>query len=40
MDLAGHVSRQMPRHYSNIRMEAKREALEMVWRKGQETISR
>ena len=40
MDIAGHVSRQMLRHYSHIRMEAKREALEAVWRKGQEAISR
>ena len=40
MDIAGHVSRQMLRHYSHIRMEAKGEALEAVWRKRQETISR
>ena len=40
MDIAGHVSRQMLRHYSHIRMQAKREALEAVWRKGQEAMSR
>jgi integrase len=40
MDIAGHGSRQMLRHYSHIRMQAKREALEMVWRKEQEAISR
>jgi len=28
MDIAGHVSRQMLKHYSHIRMEAQREALE------------
>jgi len=33
MDIAGHVSRQMLRHYSHIRMKAKREALDAVWRK-------
>jgi integrase len=33
MDIAGDVSRQMLRHYSHIRMQAKREALEAVWRK-------
>jgi integrase len=32
MDIAGHVSRQMLKHYSHIRMEAKREALDTVWR--------
>ena len=32
MDIAGHVSRQMLKHYSHIRMEAKREALDAVWR--------
>jgi hypothetical protein len=36
MDIAGHVSRQMLKHYSHIRMEAKREALETVWKKQQE----
>jgi hypothetical protein len=30
MDIAGHVSRQMLKHYSHIRMQAKREALEAV----------
>lgn len=33
MDIAGHVSRQMLKHYSHIRMEAKREALEAVSKK-------
>jgi len=33
MDIAGHVSRQMLEHYSHIRMEAKREALEAIWKK-------
>ena len=32
-DIAGHVSPQMLKHYSHIRMKAKREALEAVWRK-------
>jgi hypothetical protein len=32
MDIAGHVSRQMLKHYSHIRMQAKREALEAVWK--------
>ena len=30
MDIAGHVSKQMLRHYSHIRMEAKRAALESI----------
>jgi len=30
MDIAGHVSKQMLKHYSHIRMRAKREALESV----------
>lgn len=30
MDIAGHVSKQMLKHYSHIRMKAKREALESV----------
>jgi integrase len=30
MEIAGHVDRQMLRHYSHIRMKAKREALEAV----------
>ena len=40
MDIAGHVSRQMLRHYSHIRMQAKRDALEVVWRKEQEAMRR
>src|SRR5690606_19479298 len=36
MDIAGHVSRQILKHYSHIRMQAKREALEAVWKKQQE----
>ena len=31
MDIAGHVSRQMLKHYSHIRMQAKRDALQTVW---------
>jgi hypothetical protein len=30
MDIAGHVSKQMLKHYSHIRMEAKRTALESI----------
>ena len=37
MDIAGHVSRQMLKHYSHIRMQAKREALDAVGRKQQES---
>ncbi len=33
MDIAGHVSKQMLKHYSHIRMEAKRKALESIVRK-------
>jgi hypothetical protein len=33
MDIAGHVSKQMLKHYSHIRMEAKRAALESIVRK-------
>ena len=33
MDIAGHVSKQMLKHYSHIRMEAKRNALETIVRK-------
>jgi integrase len=33
MDIAGHVSRQMLKHYSHIRMEAKRDALDAIWKK-------
>jgi len=29
-DIAGHVSRQMLKHYSHIRMDAKRKALESI----------
>jgi integrase len=32
MDIAGHVSKQMLKHYSHIRMEAKRKALDQVWK--------
>jgi len=32
MDIAGHISKQILKHYSQIRMEAKRKALEAVWR--------
>jgi len=37
MDIAGHVSRQMLKHYSHIRMQAKREALEAVWKRPEES---
>ena len=33
MDIAGHVSKQMLKHYSHIRMEAKRKALESIVKK-------
>ena len=33
MDIAGHVSKQMLKHYSHIRMEAKRAALESIVQK-------
>ena len=33
MDIAGHVSKQMLKHYSHIRMEAKRVALESILKK-------
>ena len=33
MDIAGHVSKQMLKHYSHIRMEAKRQALESLVKK-------
>lgn len=39
MDIAGHVSRQMLKHYSHIRMEAKRTALQAVWEKHEEDRS-
>lgn len=34
MDIAGHVSKQMLKHYSHIRMEAKRTALESIVKLG------
>jgi integrase len=37
MDIAGHVSKQMLKHYSHIRMEAKRNALETIVMKRSET---
>jgi Phage integrase family len=37
MDIAGHVSRQMLKHYSHIRMEEKRNALETIVSKRKET---
>ena len=37
MDIAGHVSKQMLKHYSHIRMEAKRNALDTIVRKRTET---
>lgn len=40
MDIAGHVSRQMLRHYSHIRMQAKREALEAVLQKQQHAAAK
>lgn len=39
MDIAGHVSRQMLKHYSHIRMEAKRKALQAVWENHEESQS-
>jgi hypothetical protein len=38
MDIAGHVSKQMLKHYSHIRMEAKRHALESIVTKRPETV--
>jgi integrase len=38
-DIAGHVSKQMLKHYSHIRMEAKRRALEAIVPKKAEPIS-
>jgi hypothetical protein len=35
MDIAGHVSKQMLKHYSHIRMEAKRKALESIVPQGE-----
>jgi hypothetical protein len=40
MDIAGHVSKQMLKHYSHIRMEAKRAALESIVQKQTATPSR
>jgi integrase len=37
MDIAGHVSKQMLKHYSHIRMEAKRTALESIVKKPTDT---
>jgi integrase len=37
MDIAGHVSKQMLKHYSHIRMEAKRNALEAIVRQPNES---
>ena len=37
MDIAGHVSKQMLKHYSHIRMEAKRTALESIVKKRTES---
>jgi len=37
MDIAGHVSKQMLKHYSHIRMEAKRAALEAIVKKQRDT---
>jgi integrase len=37
MDIAGHVSKQMLKHYSHIRMEAKRTALESIVKKPADT---
>ena len=39
MDIAGHVSKQMLKHYSHIRMEAKRTALESIVKKQTDTGS-
>jgi integrase len=39
MDIAGHVSKQMLRHYSHIRMEAKRKALESIVPKPEMDVS-
>src|ERR1017187_9308288 len=39
MDIAGHVSKQMVKHYSHIRMEAKRTALESIVKKQTDTGS-
>jgi integrase len=39
MDIAGHVSKQMLKHYSHIRMEAKRAALESIVKKQTGTLT-
>lgn len=39
-DIAGHVSKQMLKHYSHIRMEAKRRALESIVAKSPEGVSK
>jgi len=39
MDIAGHVSKQMLKHYSHIRMEAKREALEAIVHKPKSPVN-
>jgi integrase len=39
MDIAGHVSKQMLKHYSHIRMEAKRQALESIVQQHAESSS-
>ena len=39
MDIAGHVSKQMLKHYSHIRMQAKRHALETIVQKRAETVT-
>ena len=39
MDIAGHVSKQMLKHYSHIRMEAKRTALESILEKPTEAAA-
>jgi hypothetical protein len=38
MDIAGYVSKQMLKHYSHIRMEAKRTALESIVKKPTDTL--
>ena len=40
MDIAGHVSERMLRHYSHIRMEAKRWALESIVKKQTNGVER
>ncbi len=38
MDIAGHVSKQMLKHYSHIRMKAKRAALESILEKPSDNL--